>query len=266
MKDCPICHSAMSPAFTETVLYMHPVQYFFCKPCGFLQTEKPHWLDEAYGDAIASNDTGLVQRNLLLASKLAVYLFLNLKPRASYLDIAGGYGMLTRLMRDFGFNYFWSDPYCKNLHAVGFEKSDSQEKFLAISAFEVLEHVEDPVEFIANHLKSNDCKTIILSTDLFAGDQPPSSQWDYYSFSSGQHISFFSLKALQKIAKILNLNLYSFNKLHVLSDQSLRFGLLTRILTKSYIAPIAAMLIRARLGTKTYSDSEINIQKNKPIA
>jgi hypothetical protein len=255
----------MSLTFTETILYKYPVQYFFCKPCGFLQTEKPYWLDEAYGDAIARNDTGLVQRNLLLASKLVVYLFLNLKPRASYLDIAGGYGMLTRLMRDFGFNYFWSDPYCKNLHAVGFEKSGSKEKFLAISAFEVLEHVEDPVEFITNHLKSNDCKTIILSTDLFAGDHPPLPQWAYYSFSSGQHISFFSLKALEKIAKKLNLNFYSFNKLHILSDQPLRFGLLVRIMTKSYIAPLVAILIRAYLGTKTYSDSEKNIQRNKTI-
>lgn len=266
MKNCPICHSAMTPAFTETILYQFSVQYFFCKPCGFLQTEKPYWLDKAYGDAIASSDTGLVQRNLLLASKLAVYLFLNLKPKASYLDIAGGYGILTRLMRDFGFNYFWSDPYCKNLHAVGFEKSDCKEKFHAISAFEVLEHVENPIEFITNQLKNNGCKTIILSTDLFTGDQPPSTQWAYYSFSSGQHISFFSLQALEKIAKILNLNLYSFNKLHVLSDQPFRFGLLTRILTKSYIAPIAAILIRSRLGTKTYSDSETNIQRNRPIA
>lgn len=265
MRECTICCSAMSPAFTETVLYRYPVQYFFCKPCGFLQAEKPYWLDEAYGDAIASSDTGLVQRNLLLASKLAVYLFLNLKPSASYLDVAGGYGMLTRLMRDFGFNYFWSDPYCKNVHAVGFEKSDSKDNFLAISAFEVLEHVEDPIEFIANQLKSNGCKTIIFSTDLFVGDQPPSLQWDYYSFSTGQHITFFSLKALEKIAKKLNLNFYSFNKLHIFSDQPLRFSFLTRILTKSYIAPIAAMLIRARLGTKTHSDSEKNIQRNKPI-
>lgn len=265
MKDCPVCSNRMSPAFKETVLYKYPVQYYFCNSCLLVQTEKPFWLNEAYSDAIASNDTGLVQRNILLASKLAVYLFFNLKPRAAYLDIAGGYGMLTRLMRDFGFNYFWSDAYCKNLHAIGFEKSDCDKKILAISAFEVLEHVEDPIQFIEDHLKTNDCRTMILSTDLYSGTQPPSKDWAYYSFSSGQHITFFHRQTLEIIAKKLNLKLYSFNKLHVLSDQSLKFGLLTRVLTKSYIAPMIAMCIRSVLGSKTDLDSQKNILRNKAI-
>lgn len=255
----------MVASFKADVLYKYPVQYYFCNSCLFIQTEKPYWLDEAYGDAIASSDTGLVIRNFSLASKLSTYIFLNLKPKAAYLDIAGGYGMLTRLMRDFGFNYFWSDPYCKNLHAIGFEKADCDQSFLAISTFEVLEHVEDPVEFISNHLKENQCKVIIFSTELFVGDAPPSEDWWYYSFSTGQHISFFSEKSLRLIAKKLNLNFYSFNGLHVLSDSKPRYAFLTKIATKTFLAPAFAFLIRFYLGSKTAADSARNILRNKPV-
>lgn len=248
----------MAPAFSETILNKYQVQYFFCGPCNFLQTEKPFWLEEAYSDAIAINDTGLVQRNILLASKLAVYIYLNLKPRAFYLDVAGGYGMLTRLMRDFGFNYFWSDPYCNNLLAVGFEKESNCHPINAVSAFEVLEHVEDPVQFIAEQFAINNCKTIIFSTELTPGGKIPPKSWRYFSFSTGQHISFFSLDTLEVIAKQMGLYLYSFNNLHVLSDQKMRYSFLTRLFTNSYIAPACAFIIRAILGSKTISDSEVN--------
>lgn len=257
-KTCPICNEEMAPAFSETILNKYKVQYFFCRSCNFLQTEKPYWLEEAYNDAIAINDTGLVQRNILLASKLAVYIYLNLKPRAFYLDIAGGYGMLTRLMRDFGFNYFWSDPYCNNLLAVGFEKESNSQPINAVSAFEVLEHIEYPVQFISEQFSRNKCRTLIFSTELMPNGAIPPKNWRYFSFSTGQHISFFSLNTLEAIAQKMGLHLYSFNNLHVLSNQKMRNSFLTRLLTNSYIAPACAFIIRALLGSKTISDSERN--------
>ena len=90
MKNCPICHDEMIPLFKETILHKYCAQYFFCTPCSFIQTEQPYWLKESYGDVIASTDTGLIQRLILLASKLAVFIFLDLKTRALYVDIAGG--------------------------------------------------------------------------------------------------------------------------------------------------------------------------------
>lgn len=263
MKNCPICDQKMIPSFSETILNKYKAQFFYCRHCNFVQTEKPYWLAEAYDDAIASSDTGLVQRNFVLASKLATYIFLNLNPRNFYLDVAGGYGMLTRLMRDFGFNYFWTDPYCKNLLAVGFDRSVNDENYAAISAFEVLEHVEDPVGFIATQMQECQCKTIIFSTELFSGAQPPSSDWWYYSLPNGQHISFFSAKSLAAIAKKLNLKFYSFNGLHVLTEKIPAHLFLTHIFTKSYIAPFCAFLIRFILGSKTVSDSQKNLLSKK---
>ena len=249
----------MMPSFSGTILNKYKVQYFFCRSCNFVQTEKSYWLSEAYDEAIASSDTGLVQRNFVMASKLATYLFLNLNPRAFYLDVAGGYGILTRLMRDFGFNYFWTDPYCKNLLAVGFDRSANTQDYTAISAFEVLEHVEDPVGFLKAQMQEARCNTVIFSTELFHGDNPPPLDWWYYSFPTGQHISFFSAKTLSIIAKKLHLQFYSYNGLHVLSERGPVHPLLTRILTKSYIAPFCAFIIRFLLGSKTISDSQIKL-------
>lgn len=255
LRLCSLCNKKIPKVFTETVLNKYSVQYFFCNTCIFVQTEKPYWLNESYSEAIASTDTGLIMRNFSQASKLSVLIFLCLNAKDLYLDIAGGYGTLTRLMRDFGFNYFWSDPYCKNIHAIGFEKRASTEKFSAISAFEVLEHVEFPLEFISNNLKEHGSKTFIFSTELMPGIEPPPVNWWYYSFSTGQHISFYSLTALQLISRKLNLNFYSFNGIHIMTEVKLKNLWIARFLTNRYIAPICAYVIRNYLGSKTLSDS-----------
>ena len=69
------------------------------------------------GALIADADTGLVSRNLGIARRLAGLLYFGFDPKARYLDFAGGYGLLTRLMRDRGFNFYWHDLYCENVFA-----------------------------------------------------------------------------------------------------------------------------------------------------
>lgn len=101
----------MSPVFSAQVLGKYPADFERCASCGFLRIVNPHWLEEAYSGAIAATDTGLVARNIDVARKLAVFLYFVLPGRGAgrFLDVAGGYGMLTRLMRDYGFDFYWSD-------------------------------------------------------------------------------------------------------------------------------------------------------------
>ena len=103
----------MRPAFRHLLLRKHDVQYFQCGTCGFLQTETPYWLDEAYSSAIVSADTGIMQRNVYLSRMAAAVFWRLFRGSGRYLDAAGGYGLFTRLMRDIGLDYYWSDPHAQ---------------------------------------------------------------------------------------------------------------------------------------------------------
>jgi len=254
MKICPICTSAMKSAFSAKVLNKYEIQYFNCPECGLIQTEEPYWLDEAYDESIAKSDTGIVMRNISQAFKLSSLLYLKFDPKAAYLDVAGGYGMLTRLMRDFGFDFYWSDKYSPNLMARGFEQDKSSRNFSAITAFEVMEHVYDPLSFIKENLTQHNCNTFIFSTILYKSGNIPKKEWRYYSFKTGQHISFYQKKTLERIAHILKLNFYSIGGIHVISDTD-ECSIFKKTLI-SHLNPIIALAVRSHLGSRTNDDSD----------
>ena len=102
---CRICNQKTKEIFFSQLLKKYEVKYFLCENCGLLQTEKPYWLDEAYNEAIATADTGLVSRNIGISNRLTLLLLQMLGTSGRYIDIAGGTGLLTRLMRDVGFDY-----------------------------------------------------------------------------------------------------------------------------------------------------------------
>ncbi len=259
MSPCPICASDRHEAFNATILNKYPVQYFFCPGCGLLQTEKPYWLEEAYGSAIADTDTGLVMRNFSLSAKLAALLYFCFDPKASYVDIAGGYGMLVRLMRDYGFDFYWQDKYCENILARGFDESKAIGPIAGLTAFEVLEHVPDPMLFLSEALARHRAKALVFSTEVYSGNAPPPLDWWYYSFATGQHISFYQQRTLQIIAEKLGLGFYSAHGLHILTEKKLN-PLATEILT-GRAAFLIAPYIRRRLGSKTMSDHYLMAEK-----
>jgi len=253
MNQCPVCSANMSHVFDSMILNRHEVSYWQCKECGLLQTQQPHWLDEAYSDAIALADTGLVARNVMLASRLAVLLLLRFDPRACFLDVAGGYGMMTRLMRDYGFDYYWEDKYCQNYLAKGFCVDRASRPFCAMTAFEVLEHVHDPLAFIRELFERHACRTLVFTTELYSGDEPPGKDWWYYTFSTGQHITFFKRKTLEVIAEKLDVDYYSVNQLHILTDKKISTGMFLTLLSGKFNW-IGEALVRRKLESLTMSD------------
>jgi len=256
LLKCKICGSPIAHAFTTAVLDKHEARYNFCEECGFLSAENPYWLEEAYSSAIASTDTGLVVRNGVNAGKLAVILYFLMEERGKgrFVDIAGGYGMLTRLMRDYGFDFYWSDKYCQNLMACGFDYTPEIGACRAVTAFEVLEHTENPISFVEDALKYGQTDTLIFTTDLFEGKPPSPDQWWYYSFETGQHIAFFQRRTLQVLANKLGINFSSNGWLHVFSKNRINESLLKA--HTSRLSFFTKHWVRKHLSSRTMSDHD----------
>lgn len=216
-------------------MYSAPLD--FCVACGFLQVRDPHWLAQAYDKAITALDTGLVARNLRIAAVLEGLLpalehgakhgtpiFDNARCDSKsmgsgrWLDHGGGVGLLVRLMRDRGFDFRWADAHAENLLARGFELEPG-EGCLAVTAIEVLEHLEHPLDAISQALADAGSRTLIFTTELYTGEPP--RDWWYYAEEAGQHIAFYRHDTLVAIAGRLGLTLHSHRGLHMLTDSAI---------------------------------------------
>ncbi|MFD1663683.1 hypothetical protein ACFSL4_37375, partial [Streptomyces caeni] len=70
MVPCKICGGESSVTHRGTVLARHQATYRMCVDCDYWFIDEPHWLEEAYSEAIAAIDTGVAQRNLRLSPLL----------------------------------------------------------------------------------------------------------------------------------------------------------------------------------------------------
>ncbi|MBD2609422.1 FkbM family methyltransferase [Scytonema hofmannii FACHB-248] len=218
---CKVCKSDLYTFAQGILLGKYEVDYFKCSNCGFIQTEEPYWIEEAYSDAIAKTDVGLVFRNNNLSRQAAHIIYHLFNHDAKFLDYGGGYGLFVRMMRDFGFNFYWSDKFCTNLFAKGFELDEAvSDSYELVTAFEVFEHFVNPTEEIENILKFS--RNVLFSTELLPENNPKPNEWWYYAPHEGQHISIYTLETLSKIADKYDLNLYSNgSSLHLLTEKKL---------------------------------------------
>lgn len=102
---CKICDSISNKIFAAQILNRYMVSYYKCGRCGFIQTENPFWLEEAYANSINLSDTGLVSGNIKMSRVVRLLLMIRFSARKSYLDYGGGFGLFTRLMRDSGYDF-----------------------------------------------------------------------------------------------------------------------------------------------------------------
>lgn len=232
MSQCRVCGlETPEPVFSAKVLGRN-VTYFECHLCEYVQVQAPTWLDEAYSTPINNSDTGLMVRNLANVGFVVGSLATIHKLDGRVIDSAGGYGILVRLLRDIGVDAFWTDLYCQNLVAAGFE--DANGPCDLVTAFEALEHFEFPENELANFFSLS--PNLLTSTSLAPIPTPPPDQWSYYGLEHGQHIGFFRLRTLQYIAKKFNKNLVSNGvNYHFFTDQPISYAkwrLFTRLATR----------------------------------
>jgi hypothetical protein len=248
-QRCKICNSLLLAHDRAEVLKKYNVAYYFCPNCGFIQTEDPYWLEESYSKAIATADTGIISRNLSNAADLLF--ILKFIKNSNCLDFGGGHGILTRIMRDYGFNFYHYDKYAENLFANGFEGS-LEGNYNLVTSFENFEHFSDPIAEIKKIVKIAD--VIYFSTELIPMNVPKIKDWWYFVPSTGQHVSFYSKKSLEFIARKFGLYYISNNhSVHILSKNPMngRIFVLLKLYNRFNRINILRFLKRP---SKTFSD------------
>ena len=251
MIKCKICRTISIEKFEGLILGRYTIKYYLCPKCRYVQTEEPYWLDEAYEDPINISDTGYISRNLLISKKLTFLLYAIFDKNGKYLDYAAGYGVLVRMMRDIGFDFYWEDKYTDNLFSKGFEWNENS-ALQAVTAFEVFEHFVNPIEEIEHLLVISD--TIIFTTELYPKHSPSPEEWWYFGLDHGQHISFYSQETLEYIAKIYNLRFYSDGFIHILTRNHISSSKLKLSRLSNY--GVSKVISRFLMTSKTFIDHQ----------
>ena len=250
---CKICNQNNKPIFSAKILGKYDIKYYHCSNCGFLQTEEPYWLEEAYKESINISDTGILSRNLYLSKITSVLIFFFFNKNNKFLDFGGGYGIFVRLMRDIGLDFYWQDKFSQNLLARGFEY-EKNKKYELITSFETFEHFVSPINEIETMIRYSD--SILFSTDILPTLIPEPTGWWYYGLEHGQHISFYNLKTLQFIAQKYNLNLYTNRAtLHLLTKKKINRGLFYIVVKLANRG--LSNLVKHRYKSRTWEDHEM---------
>jgi hypothetical protein len=229
----------------QRVLGKHDVSYVQCSRCDLIQTEAPHWLDEAYSHAISELDTGAMHRNQV-NSRVAALLGRMTRLEGQCLDYGGGHGVFVRMMRDLGFDFRWYDKYGENLFARGFEGYVS-ERYSLVTAFEVFEHLADVREDL-DALFAPRHELVLVGTVLHAGHE---DGWWYYVPESGQHVAFYSRRTLDWVAQLYGYDVLAAPELALFSRGDVALGgarraLLRRILERPGLAARVPRAVIAR--------------------
>jgi hypothetical protein len=189
----------------------------------------PSWLEQAFTSRLTDPDVGALDRNLIVADFLSVLIPSLRLTDGSFVDWGAGYGILSRLMRDRGFDFRNHETFAEPIfYSPRFDKDDRKVDLIVLS--EVALHFDKPVyEFeqlarISGHI-------------FFTAVVPPrdiSPDWWYLMPATGLHVAFYSIESLEALASRLDMKLTSDGKFfHILHREPIRYS--TRLLFKSRV-------------------------------
>ena len=205
--ECPICNSSANMLFSVMVQGENRSELNSCSNCEFAFYPDQNWISKSFSDELNSLDVGAADRTVISADYLSVMLKSQKLSHGKFLDYGGGYGLLSRIMRDRGFNFENFDPFTRQIFPTsGLHMNNSlDQKYDAITLIEVALHFEDPLEEFRRLLQL----TNVLFFTAVLTDEKLDHDWWYLSPETGQHIALFSQKTLATLAEKLGVNLTS---------------------------------------------------------
>lgn len=263
MMKCKVCGSSSSEIFSAKILGKYQVSYYQCEDCQFIQTETPYWLEEAYSSAITALDIGLLSRNLLLQEIVPKVIDELCNPKGKFVDYGGGYGVLVRLLRDKGYDFYRQDNYCQNLFANGFDVEDYDgESYELLTAFEVFEHLVDPVSEVEKMLQY--ASDIFFSTELVPTERQVNPEnWWYVAPEIGQHVALYSRESLERLAARFQLKYFNYSNYHLFTKKNLSDTALRKIIIgKKILERVALKLYRPQQKSSLLKSDFDGILKN----
>ena len=244
-EDCRFCGGATCAAFTMRILRRYDVMSYRCLECASLQVERPYWLHEAYSSAIAAMDTGAVERNLV--SQTSIWTIAEiLRLRGQFLDFGGGTGMLCRLLRDRGYDAYVYDKYAESAYAKAYSIDLTNQESGTIdllSAIEVFEHFDEPAAQLAQ-LFAIRPRVLVATTIPYSGE---GADWWYLSPETGQHVFFYSRRALKQIADKFGYDYCEAGAFHIFTHA--RVDMVRKVLMRCALSAVGRRLGRMWIAT-----------------
>ena len=214
---CAVCSGSTKFLFSYEVRGEHQASLRECLNCRFTYIANPHWLDESFSSELNDLDIGSVDRCLVLADFVEVLIRSMKSSKSRFLDWGGGYGLLSRIMRDRGLDFVSHDIYTRPLFVESSSNSNS-ETFELITMSEVALHLVDPVPVFTKIMESTD---VLVFTAVIAPTVTPNDWW-YLMPDTGQHVAIYHEETLQALAEKLGVQVTSDGRFfHVLHRKSL---------------------------------------------
>jgi hypothetical protein len=260
---CKICLEHAERFDSAMVLGKYLANFYRCQKCGFIQVDNPLWLIEAYIEPVNSSDVGMVDRTLRLSQLTNAVISVYFDRSGKFVDYGGGYGLFTRIMRDRGLDFFWYDKYCKNIFAPNYSVKDcSDVQFEMVTAFEVIEHLTNPLEEFSKMLTFS--QNVLVTTELVPSVPPQINSWWYYGIDHGQHISFYTLNSLQAIAERFGLSLTTNGRnIHLFTKRKINPTCFKFIVFPAFTWIIKQMYRNCSLLEKDFQRNRMNTLRGK---
>lgn len=226
--QCPICSN--STIYLDTLdlsktclglnvlLGNNPIEYYFCRSCGFTFAPNMHkWTTKQFSASIYNSEYVKIDPDYLYIrpTNNAEDLLKTFKEfqYIKHLDYGGGSGLLSNILREHSWDSSTYDPFSSQSSLKELVSSIGL-KFNLITAFEVFEHSNNPKKLLHEISSLLSSKGILIFStmlsDKYIKEKEPLNWW--YASPRNGHISLYSQRSLRELAQQNNLNFLSFSE------------------------------------------------------